>query len=264
MRQSAEEKSRVSHSCGSDKSPNGVRAKIHPFDSLWHGPENIEKGFHTFTPYYRWNYLHRLPKSREIDILVVSCGPGYFLKLLRDEGYQRVLGIDSDPAKIEIAESMGFDCMCVDAFSHLERNIDAYDLIILEQDINHLTKREIEVCLKLCQESLRAGGTLVLYGLNGSNPITGLSSLAEDFDHYSMLCESSFRQIMEYCGFHDIKVFGLNLYVFWKNPLNYLGLLMTTFISVVLRLLFLLYGKGNRIFTKKIGVMGRKPGDRLG
>src|SRR6266850_2556724 len=78
---------------------NGLRArfeltaKIEPFDSFWEAPEDIEKGYASFYQFYRWNYLKYLPGDRHARILVISCGPGYFVNLLNKEGYRNVLGI---------------------------------------------------------------------------------------------------------------------------------------------------------------------------
>ena len=46
------------------------------------------------------NYLKYVPADRGSRILVISCGPGYFVNLLSEEGYTNVLGIDSHAEKI--------------------------------------------------------------------------------------------------------------------------------------------------------------------
>jgi hypothetical protein len=42
------------------------------------------------------------------------------------------------------------------------------------------------------------------------------------------------------------------LYVFWKNPLNYVGLAVTTVLELLMRAVFVLYGKKVRVLSKKI------------
>ena len=75
-----------------------LAARLEPFDSYWQAPKDVEKGFTSFTAYYRANYLSHMPADRQAKILVISCGPGYLVKMLRDRGYSSVLGIDSDAA----------------------------------------------------------------------------------------------------------------------------------------------------------------------
>ena len=235
-----------------------LTATIEPFDSFWEAPGNIEKGFDTFGKFYRDNYLKHLPKNRDAKILVISCGYGYFVHLLKKDGYSSVSGIDSDPEKIRIATEKGLDCTVENAFAFLENRRGSYDLIIAEQEINHLTKAEILIFMNLCRENLVKGGTLLVHSLNGANPITGSEALAQNFDHYNTLTEYSLRQILEHTGFCEVNVFPLNLYVFYDNPLNYVALLADRINTLFFRINFILYGKHNRIFTKKIAAVCRK------
>lgn len=232
-----------------------LSAKTEPFDSYWQAPDDVEKGYSAFNQYYRHNCLKYIPTERSCKTLVISCGPGYLLKLLRDEGYSDVLGIDSDPAKIKFGADRGLDCRAEQAFPYLQGGRDRFDLIICEQEINHLTKDEMVDFLRLCHENLRPGGTLYVYGLNGANPITGPEALAQNFDHFNTLTEYSFRQVLEHCDFTEIRVVPLKLYVFYRNPLNYVGMAVTGALDLFFRISFKLYGKSNRIFTKKIAAV---------
>jgi 2-polyprenyl-3-methyl-5-hydroxy-6-metoxy-1,4-benzoquinol methylase len=235
-----------------------LSAKTEPFDSYWQGPENVEEGYESFVTYYAANYSRHLPADRAREILVVACGPGYFLKFLADRGYKNVLGIDSDPVKVEYGKKRGLNCRAEQAFPHLEGGRERYDWILCEQELNHLTKDEMVEFLELCFRNLRPGGTVVVYGLNGANPITGAEALAQNFDHFNTFTEYSLKQLLEIAKFHRIEVFPLKLYVFYENPLNYVGLVATGALTLLFRVLFKLYGKSNRIFTKKIGAIGTK------
>ena len=77
-----------------------LAARLEPFDSYWQAPKDVEKGFTSFTAYYRANYLGHMPADKQARILVISCGPGYLVKILLDCGYSSVLGIDSDTAAV--------------------------------------------------------------------------------------------------------------------------------------------------------------------
>lgn len=232
-----------------------LTAKIEPFDSFWEAPEDVLKGYDSFYQFYKKNYLAYLPKDKDCNVLVVSCGPGYFVNLLTKEGYRNVLGIDSFPEKVSFATARGLNCRVEEAFPFLQSNKRQYDAIFCEQELNHLTKEEIVDFLTLCGSSLKRDGTLIVHGLNGANPVTGSEALAQNFDHYNTFTEYTLRQVLRYTGFSEIKVIPLNLYVFYKNPLNYLLIFLDTVYTLFFRFSFMLYGKSNRIFTKKIAAI---------
>ena len=235
-----------------------LTANLEPFDSFWEAPKDVEKGFDSFGKFYRHNYLRHLPGNREAKIIVISCGYGYFVHLLKTAGYTAVSGIDSDPEKVRIAREKGLNCAVESAFAFLETAPGPYDAIVAEQEINHLTKEEILHFLDLCRRNLVDGGTLLVHSLNGANPVTGSEALAQNFDHYNTFTEYSLRQVLEHSGFREVNVFPLNLYVFYGNPLNYVALLADRINTLIFRVNFILYGKHNRLFTKKIAAVGKK------
>lgn len=241
------------------KSEN-LAAQMEPFDSFWEGPADIEKGYAKFDKFYEYNYLSKVPADKSSQILVVSCGPGYFLNTLKKAGYTNVTGIDSTAAQIERATAKGFKCEQAHAFEYLDAlDNESLDVIFCEQEINHLTKDEIIAFLELSMNKLKPGGTIISHSLNGANPITGAEALAQNFDHYNSFTEYTFKQVLSHVGFKDISVYPLNLYVFWKNPANYILLAFTGLLHLMFRTMFIIYGKNNKNFTKKIGVVGKKP-----
>jgi SAM-dependent methyltransferase len=235
-----------------------LTGRIELLDSFWEAPADIEKGYASFAAFYRWNYLKRLTGRKDASVLVVSCGPGYFINVLSQEGYTNVLGIDSDPEKIAHATQRGLNCRAHRAFPFLQESKDQYDLIFCEQELNHLTKEEIVTFLHLCMDALRDGGKLIVHSLNGANPITGAEALAQNFNHYNSFTAYSLRQVLEHCGYRDVHVFPLHLYVFRKNPLNYIAWAAAGILHFAFRAAFVLYGKSNKLWTKKIAATGIK------
>jgi 2-polyprenyl-3-methyl-5-hydroxy-6-metoxy-1,4-benzoquinol methylase len=234
-----------------------LTAQIEPFDSFWQAPKNIEKGYSPFYKLYKHNFLKYLP-DKSASILIISCGPGYFVNLLVDQGYTNVLGIDSFPDKIEFARKRNLPCRVERGVEFLQQNKNHFDVIICEQELNHLTKKEMLLFLGLCRESLKAGGTLLVYGLNGANPITAGENLAHNIDHYNTFTEYSLEQVLVHARFQDIKVIPFKLYVFYKNPLNYVLILLDAMYSLFFRFSFMLYGKSVKILTKKIAAVCKK------
>jgi len=236
-----------------------LAARIEPFDSFWEAPSDIEKGYSSFGRFYKRNYLKHVPADRSARILVVSCGPGYFVNTLTEAGYRDVLGIDSDPEKVGHAQRQGLNCRVDMLFRFLMNNDRPFDLIFAEQEINHLTKPEILAFLEACRDNLSSGGTLIVHSINGASPLTGSEARAGNFDHYNSFTEYSLKQVLVHRGFTDVRIVPLNLYVFYLNPVNYAAWALWTFLSILFRLGFVLVGKDARIFTKKIGAVARRP-----
>ncbi|MEM9414661.1 MAG: class I SAM-dependent methyltransferase [Planctomycetota bacterium] len=235
-----------------------LEARHEPFDSYWQGPADLEKGYGSFGVYYRYNVMPYIPKDKSASILVVSCGPGYLVKLLKDDGYEHVIGIDSDPEKVAHGQKRGLDCRAEKAFGFIKRYENEFDVVVCEQELNHLTQAESIAFLRLCHRAMRPGATLFAYGLNGANPIVGAENLAHNIDHFSTYAEHSIKQVIELSGFRDVKPMPLKLYVFWKNPLNYVGLAVTGTLELWYRVIFKMYGKNCKIFSKKIAAVAKK------
>lgn len=235
-----------------------LAAQIEAFDTFWEGPEDVEKGYKTLYQFYKVNYLKYMPQDRLVKTLVISCGPGYFVDMLNRHGYKNVLGIDSDKEKVDQGRKHGLNCLNERAFEFLENSIESnnkFDVIVAEQELNHLSKTELLDFLELCKANLIKGGTLIVHCINGANPIVGSESLAQNFDHYFTFTEYSLSQVLKYKKFSNVKVFPLNLYVFYKNPLNYVALFLDAIYTTFFRINFIMYGKSNRIFTKKIAAV---------
>jgi SAM-dependent methyltransferase len=237
-----------------------LTATIEPFDSFWEAPDDIEKGYRSFYLFYKDNYAKFFPTNKSANILCVSCGPGYGVNLLGDLGYTAVLGIDSFADKIAYAEKRKLNCRVAYAFDFLEDSADAsYDVIFAEQELNHLTKPEILEFLGLCKRKLKPGGRFICFALNGANPITGAEALAQNFDHQNTFTEYTFNQVLQYAGFQKIEIFDLNLYVFYSNPFNYVAMAAAAALKVLFRACYILYGKNNKLFGKKIAGTGIRP-----
>jgi nucleoside-diphosphate-sugar epimerase/2-polyprenyl-3-methyl-5-hydroxy-6-metoxy-1,4-benzoquinol methylase len=235
-----------------------MTAKIEPFDSFWEAPEDIEKGYDKFATFYKHNYLKHFPADKNSKILAISCGPGYMVNLLNINGYNNVLGIDSMPQKIFPAKVRNLNCEAARALDFLDENEEPFDVIFCEQEINHLSKNEIIDFFKYCYDNLKKGGNLIVHSLNGANPFVGSENLSLNFDHYNTFTEKSLAQILEFCDFENIKIIPLKLYVFYRNPANYVGIVIDVIISQILKFGFKFYGKSNRFFTKKIGAVTTK------
>ncbi len=234
-----------------------LTAKAEPFDSFWELPGNVEGSRRKFQQFYRHNYLRRFPADQAARILIIGCGPGYLTDLLLKAGYTNVRGIDSRAEKVRYALERELPCQAAEAFPFLEQAAQPFDMICLESELNHLTKEEIIEFAKLCRRRLRPGGTLLVHSLNGANPFTGTAALAQNIDHYNTFTDYSLTQALRLGGFEDVTAFPLRNFVFWTNPLNYVGLALERLIELGIRGLYALYAKKHPILTKKFAAIAR-------
>ena len=97
--------------------------------------------------------------------------------------------------------------------------------------------------------------------MNGANPLVGSENLAHNIDHFYNLTEYSIAQVLQLAGFRSVRPFALKLYVFWKNPFNYVGLAVTSLLELGMKIMFRLYGKKVSIVSKKIAALAVRPAD---
>jgi 2-polyprenyl-3-methyl-5-hydroxy-6-metoxy-1,4-benzoquinol methylase len=227
-------------------------ARTEPFDTYWQGTRDLDKGFRDFEIYYRANYLSRLPQDRHARIVVLSCGPGYLVNALVRAGYRNVIGVDADPAKIHHARDRGLPCTVASAFDYLAAHLGEFDAIVPEQELNHLTLDETIEFLQLCRAALKPGGRVLVYAINGANPLVAPEHISHNIDHFYNVTEYSLTQLLQLGGFVEIRPFACELYVFWRRPLNAVGWLITKSLESGMRLVFRLYGKRVTILSKRI------------
>ena len=234
-------------------------ARLEPFDSYWQGTRDLDKGFRQFETYYRVNYLPRLPADRNVQIAVLSCGPGYLVNALLKAGYRNVIGIDANPAFVKHATDRNLPCEVASAFDFLAARPGQFDVIIPEQELNHLSIDETIEFLQLCVRSLRPNGQVLVYAINGANPLVAPEHISHNIDHLYNVTEYSLVQLMTLGGFTNIKPFACKLYVFWNRPENYIGWFITNSLEFMMRLVFKLYGKKVDILSKRIAATATRP-----
>jgi len=221
-----------------------------------------EKGksdFETYCRYFKINYLKHLPESKDSKILDIGCGMGHFLYFLEKEGYKNYLGIDISKENIEFCKEKGFNVELWDALSFLKEKQETFDIIVMNDIIEHLSKQEIIQILELVNKNLVENGKTIIKTPNSSNPILANAGRYIDFTHEIGFTEESLSQVLRISGFRDVRVYPQDIYIFYKNPLNYIAKFISKLLNLIFKLLFLLYGrKTTKIFTKSIIAVAEK------
>ena len=241
----------------SDISATPLQARWSPFTTFCEGPEDHAKGFALFPAFYGRNYAKWLPKDKTAPILVISSGPGYFQEFLKELGHTDVTGIDTNQAFVDEANERGLNSICASSFDWLPKE-GRFAFIFGEQEINHLTRDELMVLLEKCKASLRTGGRLMLNAANAANPLIATEHPGNNWDHYLVTAEGNLRQAFTRAGFAEIQPLPLDFYVLWKNPLNYVAKAVTSTLHLTIKVLFRMYGKDAKIFTKRLAITGTR------
>jgi hypothetical protein len=129
----------------------------------------------------------------------------------------------------------------------------------VEQELNRRARTGILEFLGLCRRKLRAPGRLLVFALNGANPITGVAALAQNFQQFNSFTAYTLRQVLLHSGYERVVALDLNLYVFYGNLFKYVAMAAADWLALMFRVCFLLYGKKNRMISKKIAATCVKP-----
>ena len=161
-----------------------------------------------FRKYVQSNYLPFLesyPRS-ETKILEIGCNQGFLISALTSLGFRTLKGIDLSPDDIEVARRLVPDAevLCVDAESHLERHIDAYDCIILKAVLEHISKEKVISFLERIRNSLKQDG-MVIIDVPNMDWLMAQHERYMDFTHEVGFTRESLAQIMRNV-FKEVKI----------------------------------------------------------
>jgi len=149
-----------------------------------------------------------LPTDKNIKILDVACGNGYFLYFLQKQGYVNSTGIDLGHEQLESAHKAGVkNLIKTDLFEYLPEHLQSFDLIVANDIIEHLKKDEVLKFLDCIYASLKPNGKVLLATVNAES-LFGCKAMFVDFTHEQIFTPISLSQVMRVCGFKDVVVYG--------------------------------------------------------
>lgn len=167
---------------------------------------DTKEHYHRMTEYLYSLTGSYLPINQESYILDVGCGMGFFLKMLKDCGYDNSIGVDSDEQQIYICRKNGFQVEHTnDTINYLTSKECQFDLIVAIDVIEHFhTNEQIQLCQAM-HTALKPNGRLIIQVPNAN------SSLAErwryiDYTHQNSFTEHSIDYLLYTSGFRDISV----------------------------------------------------------
>ena len=213
-----------------------------------HAFENMARFYHVW-------YGKYLPSNKDAKILDAGCGMGHFLYYLKKMGYTNLLGIDISPQAVDFVKKyITKNVILADAFEFLKGAKD-FDVIVLNDIIEHIPKERVLELLKLCFNALKPGRKIFVKTDNMSNPFS-LKLRYQDFTHEVGFTEESFVQVLYIAGFRNIRVFGASEHT---SSIS-IRVLIRKIVHMILRLLFLIQGfSAPKILDKCIIAIAEKP-----
>jgi len=219
------------------------------------------KEYEQYRRYFRANYQRFLPADRHASIVDVGCGLGHCLYYLQSEGYTQFVALDVCAEALEECIARGLvpreRAVQAEAGEYLEAHPHTFDVIIMNDVIEHITKEAVLPLLTSVRRALRPGGVAIIKTLNASQPLLGCGSRYIDFTHTLLFTEESLRYVCVKAGFAQTAIYPQNIWVF--NPVvNVIGRMGHWMLGGLFRLLFVLYGRhSTHIFTKDIIAVAR-------
>lgn len=168
---------------------------------------SLEADLKNIAATYEWNYKKLIPEDKNLKILDIGCGLGEFLYWLKNNGYKNFRGVDVSQEMLDLCKKNVTDKVeKINTIKEylLDKNA-GYDLIVLNDVIEHLPKNEIIDDLEIIKAALKKNGQVIIK-TNNLAAITGARMRYSDFTHEIGLTEYSLRQILQVAGFKQIEV----------------------------------------------------------
>jgi len=151
-------------------------------------------------------YKSFMPDNKDASILDIGCGKGFFLYYLKEYGFTNYYGIDADPSSITHTKkyvTQYCEHKMVEDFLLGKQN--SYELIVMNEVLEHIEKEKIIPLLKTIKTALNSEGKLICYVPNMENPFTTYTRY-HDFTHTIGFTQNSLRMVLKYAGLENIKI----------------------------------------------------------
>lgn len=156
------------------------------------------------------NYNPSWMKGVPIDATILDIGAGYGHQLykLNNRGFKNLHGIEVAASSLAVAmQELPADVKFefIDAFEYLPSHQSEFDVIILNDVLEHIPREKTIDLLLLINSALKNGGRLIVRVPNMSS-ILAQYSMCMDFTHIVGFTEFSLMQVFDSAGFNRHQV----------------------------------------------------------
>lgn len=157
----------------------------------------------------RYQKFEKYLKTKSRKILEIGCGPGFFLKLGKELGWE-VRGIEPSVQASEYGKNMGLSIITGELNSQNLKGLGKFDVIYLEGVMEHLP--DPAKAVKMCYKILKPGGLFCTIVANDYNPLQNILRETMDFapwwilpsEHINYFEKKSLKKLMKKSGFEEI------------------------------------------------------------
>jgi 2-polyprenyl-3-methyl-5-hydroxy-6-metoxy-1,4-benzoquinol methylase len=214
-------------------------------------------GFDKSAKYYDYFYKEFLPNDKHLRILDIGCGTGQFLHFLEKERFTNYYGIDVSDQQIDFCKkNITEKVEEADCFEFLLSKKDAFDLVAMNDILEHIPKDRTTELLNLIRDSLREKGVLLIKTPNMANPFS-LMDRYKDITHEVGFTEYSLREILEATQFKHILIKGASYPAISLEAVA--GKIAEKVIHFCMKIMFLVQGYSSpKILAKNIIAVAQK------
>ncbi len=161
--------------------------------------------------------------KRNISILDIGCGYGFFIKLAKDAGFNAT-GLEVSKERREIAQKVTGEKILPRAIQGKNKSGKKYDVITLFHVLEHI-KNPIELARDL-KTYLKPNGTIIIEVPNANDYLLTLNRNYKDFfwqrAHISYFTPETINEVLKKAGHKNVKIIGIQRYSF-QNALNWIS-----------------------------------------
>lgn len=146
--------------------------------------------------------------DKDASYLDIGPGQGDLMHLWRKMGIKNISSIDISKDVYEHVKKLGFECDLVeDSTKYLQAKTSKYDIIVLNDVLEHIPREEIVDFVGAISKSLLPGGKLLIKSPNAQSPHFG-TGLYGDLTHVQAFSELSLSQLFRLTGFENYWFFA--------------------------------------------------------
>jgi 2-polyprenyl-3-methyl-5-hydroxy-6-metoxy-1,4-benzoquinol methylase len=185
-----------------------------------------------FSKFYQKTFKEYNPNNTKV--LDLGCNRGYLLKVIKDQGYDNIVGIDLSPGDLEHARKLDLNCelLNIDAFDFLASNQSKFDIIVIKAVLEHISKDKIEELLNLMHNSLKIGGSLII-DVPNMDWLFASHERYMDFTHEVGFTKESLDQI--------VRLYFKNYHIFTADNIMFQNVFLRLRKNIIRRLITMIF-----------------------
>lgn len=153
------------------------------------------------------NFLKFFPGKKKV-YLEIGPGQGETLMFWKELGYENIQSVDIAEDVCEHIQKMGFKCDLVDDTTNfLNNNKEKFDLIMLNDVVEHISKSELVEFMSAVFVSLKKGGAVIIKVPNAQSPHFAVGRYG-DLTHVQSFTELSLTQLLNLANFKEFKFYA--------------------------------------------------------